>query len=165
MLKVVLLYQWRITFLLSVLVIDYLTWKSEMHLMWLFCSTLLCLIRQNIDPLPSIITVPMTAHQFRGSQALMLWSPRGNFGSCYFSPWYFSLFSCSVFLILLWAGIASPTTTALFCSLSTTTVSGWFSSSCLLLWILKSHRTSVLPPIGTRGLLVSAWQRCTCTLS
>lgn len=33
-----------------------------------------------------------------------------------FNPWYFLIFSCSSFLMLLSAGIASPFRTALFCT-------------------------------------------------
>lgn len=44
----------------------------------------------------------------------------------------------------------------LLCSLSVTTMSGWFASSCLSVWNRKSHRILALQPllVGTCGLLM-----------
>uniref|UniRef100_A0A3P9CAH7 Taste receptor type 1 member 3 n=1 Tax=Maylandia zebra TaxID=106582 RepID=A0A3P9CAH7_9CICH len=56
------------------------------------------------------------------------------------SPWYFSSFSCSFFLILLSFGTATLITTAVFFCLSTTTMSGWLATTILSVCIWKSHR-------------------------
>lgn len=71
--------------------------------------------------------------------------------SCSFSSWYFSIFSCSFFLMLLSATIASLTT-AVFFSLSTTSMSGSLANSCLSVWTLKSHRTYAIT------FMVSHWE-------
>lgn len=69
-------------------------------------------------------------------QLLILLLPRDTLDftfhiCCIFSPWYFSIFYCSFFPMLQSAGIATSITTEVFCSLSATTLSGWFPSSCL----------------------------------
>uniref|UniRef100_A0A669AZ21 mitogen-activated protein kinase kinase kinase n=1 Tax=Oreochromis niloticus TaxID=8128 RepID=A0A669AZ21_ORENI len=56
------------------------------------------------------------------------------------SPWYFSSFSCSFFLMLLSFGTATSITTAVFFCLSTTTMSGWLATTILSVCIWKSHR-------------------------
>lgn len=69
--------------------------------------------------------------------------------SCSLSPW------CSFFI--LWStGIATSITSALFCSLSSITVSGWLASSCLSVCNLKSRRTLV-PLFSTTFDGVSHW--------
>lgn len=73
--------------------------------------------------------------------------------SCSLSPWYFTVFSYSFFLMWLSAGIVTPIITAAFCSLSTTTMNGWLVSSCLSVWNLKSHRSlAVLFPTPYGGV-------------
>uniref|UniRef100_A0AAV2LMA5 Endonuclease/exonuclease/phosphatase domain-containing protein n=1 Tax=Knipowitschia caucasica TaxID=637954 RepID=A0AAV2LMA5_KNICA len=56
------------------------------------------------------------------------------------SPGYFSSFLCSFFLMLPSLGIATITTTAFICPLSTTTMSGWFAIAIRPVCIWKSHR-------------------------
>ncbi len=56
------------------------------------------------------------------------------------SPWYFSSFLCSFFLMLLSLGIATSITTAFFRCLSTTTMSSWLATTILSVWIWNSHR-------------------------
>lgn len=64
--------------------------------------------------------------------------------SCFFSPWYFSLLLCFFFLMVLSPGIATSITTALFCSLSSTTMTGSLARRYLLVWTLKSRRIFAL---------------------
>ncbi|KAI3354393.1 hypothetical protein L3Q82_018913, partial [Scortum barcoo] len=69
--------------------------------------------------------------------------------NCSLSPWYFSSFSCSFFLMLL--SFTTSISTALFCYLSTTTMSGWFIITCLSVCIWKSHRILARPFSTTFG--------------
>ena len=94
--------------------------------------------------------------------------------SCSFSPWYFSIFSGSFFLMLLSAGIETSITTGIFCPLSTSTVSGWLASSCLWVWKPEVPQDlssvvllplSVVRPIGIRVPLIHTQSRCSCALS
>ncbi|TWW56342.1 Plexin-A1 [Takifugu flavidus] len=82
-----------------------------------------------------ILTVPRTA---------LFWTEISDVvpGICWnhlLSPWYFSSFSCSFFLMLLLLGIATSIITVFRC-LSTTTMSGWLATTILSVWIWKSHR-------------------------
>ena len=90
------------------------------------------------------------------------------------TPWYFSIFLCSFFQMLLSSGIATTTITAFFCCQSITTTSGWLVSSSLSAWSLKSHRTLALVfssrfggvshrDMGTSTLLIHSGCRCSCT--
>lgn len=51
---------------------------------------------------------------------------------------------CSSPMLLLSLGIASSVAAALFCSLSTTTMTGWLANSCLTVRNLKSLRMLAL---------------------
>ncbi|KAJ0006419.1 hypothetical protein NQD34_013692 [Periophthalmus magnuspinnatus] len=62
------------------------------------------------------------------------------FSSSSLSPWYFSSFSSSFFLMFPSLDTAMSTTTALLCCLATTTMSGWFTITILSVCIWKSHR-------------------------
>lgn len=57
--------------------------------------------------------------------------------SCSFRLWYFSVFSCSFFLMLPSAGSVTTFITAVFCFLSIISMSGWLASSCLSVWNMR----------------------------
>ena len=62
--------------------------------------------------------------------------------SCFCIPWYFSVFSFFFYLMFLIVGMAISITTAIFWSLSTTTMTDWITRSCLSVWSLMPHRIS-----------------------
>lgn len=76
------------------------------------------------------------------------------------SPWYIIIFSCSFFPICLWPVVATSISTALFNSLSTTTMSpvpSCQSGSCTRSQLCCFQSLSVVPPIRTRVVLFYTW--------
>lgn len=112
-------------------------------------------------PLPGWVTAP-AASIITGTTLDFFF----YFQSPCFSPWFFSLFQCSFFLMSLATGMATSIITAVLCFLSTTTLSLLVGQQMLLCvelvvpqdvsLVLFNHLWLFLP-LGLRDLWESIW--------